>query len=152
MYDQSPEFNQRFIDYIDYFEESGVFDFMSVAYYTGYEGVYDFETSGNPKDAEVINRLASILNERHIYTGWDQEPRSAGIDDITLPDRVLAYGLDGAIYLADDIADSASIYTIDGRKVGTVAGDKLHYGVTVPCEAGIYVVKAGNRSIKVAVK
>lgn len=154
MYDESPEFHQRLIDYIDYFEESGVFDFMSVAYYTGYEAVYDLENSGNAKDAEVINRLASILNERHIYTGWDTEPREtdAGIDDIVLPDRVSAYGLDGAIYIADEIADSAAIYTIDGREISTVPGEKLRYGVTVPCESGIYVVKSGRRSIKVAVK
>ncbi len=152
MYDQSPEYHQRLIDYIDYFEESGVFDFKPVAYYTGYEGVYDFETSGNAKDAEVMNRLASILNDRHVYTGWDKEPQQAGIDDVMLPDRVLAYGLDGEIYLADEIADSAAIYTIDGRMIYKTSGDKLHYGVTVPCPAGIYVVKSGNRSIKVSVK
>lgn len=152
LYGHSPAFYQRFVDYIDYFEEMGVFDFMPIAYYCGYQGVYDFEKSGNPKDKEIMDRLATILNSRHCYTGWDVEPRMTGIDEIQLPDRVLAYGVEGAIYIADEISSSAEIYTLDGRMLCNIPADKLHYGATIACEPGIYIVKAANRSIKVAVK
>ncbi len=153
LYDKSPVFHQRLIDYIDYFEQEGVFEFMPVAYYSGFQGVYDFENSGNPKDKEIMNRMATILNQRHIDSGWDKEPTFAGIDDITLSDRVLAYGIEGAIYIADEAADAGvAVYALDGRRIYSSGATRLHYGSTIPCEAGVYIVRVGSRSIKVSVK
>ena len=156
MYGISPVYHQRLIDYIDYFENMDVFGFMPVAYYSGFEAVYDLERSGHPKDTELLNRLATILNKRHVQTGWDKEPSSAGIDDITVDDRVLAYGLEGAVYIANEGAEDAAIYSADGRLVySSAAGSSrsdLNYGITVPCSKGIYVVRIGSRSVKVSVK
>ena len=155
LYENSPVYHQRLIDYIDAFEENGVFGFMPVAYYSGFEAVYDLEHSGHPKDMELLNRLATILNKRHVESAWDKEP-SAGIDDVKLADRVLAYGLDGAIYIADEGVTGVAVYSVDGKLVYAAGAMQrtadLEYGITVPCDPGIYVVCVGSRSVKVAVK
>lgn len=155
LYGISPTFYDRFKYYIDQFEEAEEFDLAPLAYYSGFQAVYDFENSGHPKDKEIINRLANLMNKRHIVSGWDSAPRTTGIDEIAVDDRVLAYGLDGAIYIAREAVETAAIYSLDGKVVyssGTIAGDNLSYGVTVACEPGVYVVRVGARAIKVAVK
>lgn len=104
---------------------------------------------------ELLNRLATILNKRHVESAWDKEP-SAGIDDVKLADRVLAYGLDGAIYIADEGVTGVAVYSVDGKLVYAAGAMQrtadLEYGITVPCDPGIYVVRVGSRSVKVAVK
>ena len=152
LYGIYPTFYQRLVDYVDYFEDMDVFGFMPVAYYSGFQGFYDLEKSGNPKDMEISHRIANILNRRHVESGWDQEPRDvAGIDDVTLENRVLAYGLDGAIYIADAAGD-ASIYSLDGKLVYAADAERLSFGATVACEPGVYIVRVGSRSVKVSVK
>ena len=152
LYGIYPTFYQRLVDYVDYFEDMDVFGFMPVAYYSGFQGFYDLEKSGNLKDMEISHRIANILNRRHVESGWDQEPRDvAGIDDVTLENRVLAYGLDGAIYIADAAGD-ASIYSLDGKLVYAADAERLSFGATVACEPGVYIVRVGSRSVKVSVK
>lgn len=73
LYDVSPEFHQRFTDYIDRYEREHVFDTMPVAYYTGYQAVYDFENSPNERDRRLLDRLAAIIHRRHIKSGWVKE-------------------------------------------------------------------------------
>ena len=155
LYGNSPVFYNRFKYYIDKFEEAGEFDMAPLAYYSGFQAIYDFEKSGHPKDKEIMDRLATLMNRRHVNSGWDTAPRTTGIDDIALEDRVLAYGLDGAIYIANEAAEAAAIYSLDGKLVysaGSIAGDNASFGTTVPCEPGVYVVRIGSRAIKVAVK
>lgn len=36
LYDVSPIYYQRFVDYLDKFEEYDVFEFMNLSYYSGY--------------------------------------------------------------------------------------------------------------------
>lgn len=157
LYGHSPVYYQRFVDYIDSFEAADAFEFFPMAYYSGFQGVYDFVTSGHPKDAEIIDRLASIINRRHVSTGWDKEP-SAGIEDAVTGSHPIVYGIDGAIYIADDAGDDVAVYSTDGQLVySRAAGAKdatgrLKYGMTVPCRQGIYIVKVGAHTIKVAVK
>lgn len=156
LYDNSPEFYQRFVTYIDFFEKEGVFDFMPVAYYNGRQAVYDFSMSKNPKDQEVINRLALIMNKRHIESGWDTAPRTTGIADVQLADVEIAYPIEGGIYIADEAGANVNVFTTDGRMVLSrkAAGksSRLRYGVTFACEPGVYIVRSGQRSIKVAVR
>ena len=155
LYSYSPTYYQRFVDYINKFEAAHEFEMAPLAYYSGFQGVYDFEMSGHPKDKEIINRLATLMNQRHIVSGWDAAPRTTAIDDIAVDDRVLAYGLDGAIYIAREGVEAAAVYSLDGKEIyaaGAPAGEKLSFGITVPCEPGIYVVRIGSRSIKVSVK
>jgi len=75
LYDINPGYYQRLVDYINRFELYGVFDTKPVAYYTGFQGVYDFMTSGNERDRDVISRIARLINRRHQMSGWDTVPR-----------------------------------------------------------------------------
>ena len=43
---------------------------MPVAYYTGYQAVYDFQHSPDIRDRKLLDRLAAIINRRHIKSGW----------------------------------------------------------------------------------
>lgn len=70
LYRISPEYHGRFTEYIDRFERENVFDTMPVAYYTGYQAVYDFQHSPDIRDRKLLDRLAAIINRRHIKSGW----------------------------------------------------------------------------------
>lgn len=154
LYGISPEFYQRFVDYIDYYEKEDVFTWMPLAYYSGFQGVFDFMNSGHPKDRELIDRLAILMNTRHVSTGWDTEPSFAGIDEITANGCSEAYAVEGGIYVADNAGADVSICTPDGRVVYTRAksGERLAYGEVFACSRGVYVVRIGQRTVKVAVR
>lgn len=155
IYQYSPEYHQRLIDYIDKFEETGSYDFLPIAYYSGFQAVYDLAQSGHAKNKELLDRLAKIINNRHINSGWDKEP-SAAINDVTFGDRNIAYGIEGGIYISDGVEGAVSIYSTDGRLVysstSSSAVKQLNYGFTVSCQPGVYVVCVDGRSIKVAVR
>ena len=54
----------RLVDYLDVFERKGVFDESSVAWYSGTKGYLDMARSDDPKDAEIMDRMASIVAKR----------------------------------------------------------------------------------------
>ena len=156
LYDISPVFWQRLKDYIDVFENKEAFRLMPIAYYAGYQAFYDYETSGNPKDKELMDRMASLMEQRHIDTDW-YTPKPAGINDMEIRDSEIAYGADGYIYISDKAKDSVEIFTLDGRRIHSAGHTSLNtarlsYGSTFKCNPGIYVVKSGSKDIKVAVK
>ena len=146
-------FYDRFVEYVDVFEEFGVFDFMPVGYYAGYQAVYDFVHSDNPKDQEIINRLASIIEQRHILGGWYEA--SASVAEVIGDARATVYGLEGAIYVSDFAEGKVDIYSADGRLVTnrnvSVDDDAFRYGVAIPCPPGVYLVKTGGVTSKVIV-
>lgn len=156
LYGNSPEFYQRLVDYIDWFEAYGVFDSSAISYYSGFQGVYDFENSGHPKDKELMNRLAEHLQRRHVEAGWHKDP--AGVDNIAVPDYKIAYAVEGGIYIADNAGNDVKVFNIDGRLVysrdnaAADGVDRLHYGITVNCRPGIYIVSSPVKSVKVIVK
>lgn len=150
MYGISPIFYQRLVDYIDHFEDQGVFTFQPLAYYSGFQAVFDFMNSGNVKDHQLMDRLALLMNTRHVDSDWDREPVYAGIDDVTADERNVAFGVDGGIIIADTTGCNVSVFTADGRVVYTRAGgNRSEY---FECPRGIYIVHAGGRAVKVAVK
>jgi len=152
LYDVSPTFWNRVKDYIDIFETLGAFEMMPIAYYAGYQAFYDYETSGNPKDKELMDRIAKLMEERHIVTEW-YTPNAAGIEDAELHDSDIAYGGKGYIYISNDAGDSVEAYAIDGRKIsGNAETEGLNYGYTIACQPGIYVVKSEKKSVKVIVR
>lgn len=77
LYDINPQYYQRLADYLNHFELYGVFDKKPVAYYTGFQGVYDFSNSDNRRDRDLMSRMARIVNLRHQATRWDKAPRPA---------------------------------------------------------------------------
>lgn len=146
---------QRFVDYIDKFEEYDVFTSLPVAYYSGSNAVYDFENSDDPKDKEIINRVATIINRRHVMSRWDKEPSMADIGEVSVGDHQIAYGLNGRIYLADDLGEEVSVYTADGKIVynrASLSGERQLYGMTVSVPQGVYIVRTPSKAIKVAVR
>ncbi len=70
LYDINPNYYQRLVDYINHFEQQDVFDTEPVAYYTGFQGIYDFVNSSNQRDRDIIDRLARIIKKRHIASRW----------------------------------------------------------------------------------
>ncbi len=152
LYDDSEAYYNRFVEYVDMFEENGVFDFMPVGYYAGYQAVYDFVNSPNPKDQEIINRLASLIEKRHITSSW-YIPDMAGISETVGDNRAVVYGLEGEIYISNLAVGKVEIYSVDGRRVyAEPDAEKFRYGSTVKCPAGVYIVKAGPVSEKVTVR
>lgn len=152
---ESPdEYRQKFIDYIDHFEEGGVFDSFPVAYYSNDLGVYEFKKSDNNYDQDLINRFATIINKRHIETGWDSAPRFTGISDITTDeaDYRIAYAVDGGIFIDNHAGENVAVYSADGRAISLFGASEGHYGKIINCNPGIYVVRVGQRSIKIAVR
>lgn len=151
LYDISPVFWQRIKDYIDVFEERDAFGYMPIAYYAGYQAFYDFETSGNPRDKELMDRMAALMEDRHVQTGW-YDPGSAGIDVVEVCDSDIAYGGDGYIYISGNAGPDAAIYSLDGRQICSARTNRLEYGTAVACSPGIYLVRSGRKAVKVIVR
>lgn len=150
LYSYHPEFYQKLVDYIDYFENEFVFDCMPVAYYNGRQAVYDFCTSNHPKDRGIMDRLATIINKRHTASGWSV----SGIDDPIISQNLNAHSVKGGIYIADETGDEVNIFATDGSLVYSRASStdgRLQYGTTVSCTPGIYIVRCGDKSVKVCV-
>ena len=104
-----------------------------------------------------MNRLALIINKRHIETGWDTEPRTTGFDDAVIADFEIAYAVDGGIYIADGSGGNVTVHSADGRLIynrSSAEADiqRLRYGLTVSCRQGVYIVRSGACSVKVAVR
>lgn len=158
MYDYSPGFYQRLVDYVDVFETYGVFDFSAISWYSGYKGFYDFAMSTNPKDHEIMDRIALLIENRHIEAGWHE--RTEGGIDITENDgKAIVYGADGYIYLSDKIAGNARVYNAAGQLIHDTGAaitndgaERMHYGVKLPVPPGIYIVATPTSSVKVAVR
>lgn len=151
----APQFYNRFVEYINYFEDYGAFDVMPLAYYNGYQAIYDFSLSTHPKDIEILDRLAGLLEYRHTFSNWSK-PVGAGIDDVLNQQTSTIYGVEGGIYVADKINSPVEVYTVDGRQIykglATDTSADFHYGKTITCPSGFYIVKTSSRTVKVHVK
>lgn len=156
LYDHSKDYFARFERYVKRFEEEAVFGMMPLAYYNGYQAIYDFANSKNPKDRELLDQLSSNIESRHIESGW-YDPANAGVSEITSPTSLNVYGLDGAIYVGDSCPD-VKVYSIDGRlfinldNMTAKADTDYAYGTAYPCPAGIYIVRSGNVCKKIVVR
>lgn len=148
MYENSPVFYQRFVDYIDILENQMIFDSKQMAYYCGYQAVYDFARSTHPKDKEVMDRLASILEKRHVASGW-YDSDNAGIHDAASDNKIIISAADGTIDVNASSPVAVNIYTADGKTVCKVQASGKH---SISCAPGFYIVKAGATVRKVFVR
>ncbi|MCK3685740.1 DUF4855 domain-containing protein [Maribellus sp. YY47] len=64
MADHESGFRTRLTAYIDAYEKKRVFEQSSVAYYEGGNCIYKFYKSENPKDKEIMDRLAKLIIDR----------------------------------------------------------------------------------------
>ncbi|MCM1067909.1 MAG: DUF4855 domain-containing protein [Muribaculaceae bacterium] len=133
-----PWMHRRLIDYIDKFEDYGVWDESGVAHYCGSYGFVDMAKSKDEVDHATIDRLADlVVKRRGIFSG---------IDEVELPGQSCPFVIAGVgeLYIFD--APSAVVYTLSGVPVMRGEGRKA-------CDPGLYIVTDGQGSaVKVAVR
>ncbi len=139
MHETSAAMHQRLIDYIDAFEEYGVWDESGVAHYSGSKGLVDMAGSLDPVNQATIDRLADFVVKR--------QKAFAGISEPVVAEEVtrFAYAGAGEIFITEE-APEAVCYN--------AAGQPVHYGAgRFSCPAGLYIVTDGcGHSIKLAVR
>lgn len=150
MYENSPVYHQRFIDYIDILEETLIFDAKQMAYYNGYQGIYDFAQSKHPKDKQLMDRLATILENRHVASGW-YDADNAGLVDIDINDKVIINSYNGVISVKATTAVPVTVYSLDGLTVYN-SGKAISDNYSINCNKGIYIVKVDNHVEKIVVR
>ena len=124
-----PKMHQRLIDYIDEFENQGVWDEAGVAHYSGTQGFYHMAISPDPVNQATIDRLATIVAKR--------QKAFAGIEDVAVENRPqFAYPGENCIYITPDAPD-AVCYNAAGIAVHN--GDGLF-----SCQPGLYIVTDGD--------
>ena len=64
LFDAKDSFYNRLVAYIDHFERQQAFRTSAMAYYSGNHAVLDMYKSTNPKDHEVMDRLANLIVSR----------------------------------------------------------------------------------------
>lgn len=133
----NPELHQHINDYMDVYDEKGVFDKAGVAYYSGTQGLIHMDQSTDPVDHATIDRMASYVAAR-------QKARAdkAGVSDPEVADSVLAYTSGRRIYMNPDTC----CHDIAGRLIHSGEG-------SVDCNPGVYIVndKRGN-AVKLCVR
>lgn len=138
LHSYSPKMHQRFIDYIDKFEEYGVWAESGVAHYFGSKGLLDVRNNGDEVDRATIDRLADIVAARRkAFSGVEET-------EITLPEAPFALAGNGEIYITEATPEGA---------VYNLAGTQLHSGSgTFVCPAGIYIATNGKgKAVKLRV-
>lgn len=65
LFDCKDSFYNRMKAYMDYFEKNNVFKNSAIAYYSGGDAILKMYQSHNPKDHEIMDRLANLLIQRH---------------------------------------------------------------------------------------
>lgn len=133
----NPVLHQHINDYMDVFDEKGVFDQAGVAYYTGTQGLIHMDQSSDPVDHATIDRMA-----RYVAARQKARAENAGMSDPEVVDSVLAYTSGRRIYMNPDTC----CHDIAGRLIHSGEG-------VVDCNPGVYIVndKRGN-SVKLMVK
>lgn len=64
LFDAKDSFYNRLVAYIDHFERQQAFRTSAMTYYSGNHAVLDMYKSTNPKDHEVMDRLANLIVSR----------------------------------------------------------------------------------------
>lgn len=135
----NPTLHQHINDYMDVYDEEGVFDNAGVAYYSGTQGFIHMDKSTDPVDHATIDRLARYVAKRQKARAGSAGVKEFETDSAKTP---LAYSSEGRIVLAPDTC----CHDLSGRLLYTGAGD-------FACESGIYIVSDNRgRSMKLYVK
>ncbi len=139
LHEVSPEMHQRLIEYIDAYEQYGVWDESAVAHYSGSKGMIQMAQSSDPVNHATMDRLASIVIDR-------QKKKAAGVFIPTVEEHAMyAYAGEGEIFITGDAPD-ARCYSVSGALVHAGAG-------RFACPEGVYVVTDGKgKSVKLLVK
>lgn len=137
LYEKEDSYYSRLESYIDAFENNGVFEASSIAYYSGTKGILDMYRSGSIENTLILDRIANhILNRRS---------RGVGIETPvpTKADIIVAGGI-GEVYISGN-PESIQIYTANGILVS-------ENSKRFQCPSGIYIVIVDGETRKVAVR
>lgn len=140
LHEVSPAMHQRLIDYIDAFEEKGVWDNAGVAHYGGSVGYINMAKSTDPVNHATMDRLADLVAKRKAaFAGLD------GAAEVTVEHRAIATAGQGEIFVSAEFP---------GAEVYNVSGTLVHRGWgRFACPKGIYIVTDGKgTTTKLAVK
>ncbi len=66
--DTKDSYRERLITYLDKFEALGVYNESAIAYYEGGGAIIYFAKSKNPKDIELLDRMATLVQKRQKAT------------------------------------------------------------------------------------
>lgn len=124
-------FYTRLKDYIDEFENYGVFENSAIAYYSGNNGFNKFYYSETPQDAELMDRLAALIDKRHTNN-------NAGLNSVLADkaDNNFVIAGKGFIQIAAT-TPNAAVYNICGSLIHKGSGK-------INCRPGIYIVTDGR--------
>jgi hypothetical protein len=137
LYEKEDSYYSRLESYINAFENNGVFEASSIAYYSGTKGILDMYRSGAIENTLILDRIANhILNRRSRGVGIDTPvPAKAGV--------IIAGGI-GEVYISGN-PESIQIYTANGILVS-------ENSKRFQCPSGIYIVIVDGETRKVAVR
>ena len=86
LFDAKDSFYNRLVAYIDHFERQQAFRTSAMAYYSGNHAVLDMYKSTNPKDHEVMDRLANLIVSRR-----GKQKKRISSDQSYCPSWILEY-------------------------------------------------------------
>lgn len=133
----NPTLHQHINDYMDVFDEKGVFSDAGVAYYTGTQGLIHMDQSTDPVDHATIDRMA-----RYVAARQKARAESAGISEPETADSVMAYASGRRIVMSADTC----CHDISGRLIHCGSG-------VVDCNPGVYIVNDRHgHSLKLFIK
>lgn len=117
LFDAKDSFYNRLVAYIDHFERQQAFRTSAMAYYSGNHAVLDMYKSTNPKDHEVMDRLANLIVSRRgkqkkeshqtkviAHRGFWNTPGSAqnSLAALVKADSIGCYGSEFDVWLTAD--------------------------------------------------
>lgn len=139
LHSANPGIHQRLVDYLDAYEEYGVWAESGVAHYAGSKGFWLMETYGDEVDHATIDRLADFVVSR--LRAFSAE---AGINDIN-SDETGTFAHSGKGYIRIAGAPDAVVYSLTGAA--------MYYGEgTFASRPGLYIASDGHgRSCKILV-
>jgi hypothetical protein len=137
LYESTNSFYSRMEDYLNAFEENGVFDNSAIAWYSGTKAILQMYESAAPENLAIMDRLAQHVVDRRNKAGI----KAINIDNSSLP---TAIGGNGEIRIIGDN---------NTNKVYTISGQLISHGLNeVHCAPGIYIVKSNGKVTKVIVR
>lgn len=137
LYENEDSYYSRLETYINAFENYGVFEQSTIAYYSGTKAILDMYRSNSIENTIILDRIANNILMRR--------SRSVGIETTNdTKTDVIAVGGIGELYVLGT-GKSIKIYTAYGMLVSENV-KKLQ------CLPGIYIVKVDGKTKKVVVR
>ena len=120
-------------EYIDRFEEQGVFDSSAIAYYSGTKTILQMYESSDIENTVILDRIVDHIVDRRVNG-------VGGVEDVKATDNLYAVGGQGELLVYCE-SGNARVYSVDGRLVAEGKG-------FIKCPKGMYIVVAENGESK----